>query len=94
MSENTLQYIDNNSIFHRADALSKLAWVLIVVIFTFQFQSAAARGIMLASLLIMAIFFARVPLTAILRASPLIFCWEYSTCSSHPEKQSFSDLAR
>jgi energy-coupling factor transport system permease protein len=73
MSENTLQYIDNNSIFHRADALSKLAWVLIVVIFTFQFQSAAARGIMLASLLIMAIFFARVPLTAILRASPLIF---------------------
>ena len=73
MSENTLQYIDNNSIVHRADALSKLAWVLIVVIFTFQFQSATARGIMLASLLILAIVFARVPLAAILRASPLIF---------------------
>jgi energy-coupling factor transport system permease protein len=73
MSENTLQYIDNSSIFHRADALSKLAWVLIVVIFTFQFKSAEARGIMLASLLIIAIFFARVPITTILRASPLIF---------------------
>jgi energy-coupling factor transport system permease protein len=73
MSENTLQYIDNNSVFHRADALSKLAWVLIVVIFTFQFRSAEARGVMLASLLIIAIFFARIPFTAILRASPLIF---------------------
>jgi energy-coupling factor transport system permease protein len=73
MSENTLQYIDNNSIFHRADALSKLAWVLIVVVFTFQFQSAEARGVMLASLLILAIFFARIPISAILRASPLIF---------------------
>jgi energy-coupling factor transport system permease protein len=73
MSENTLQYIDNNSIFHRADALSKLAWVLIVVVFTFQFQSAEARGVMLASLLILAIFFARIPFMAILRASPLIF---------------------
>jgi energy-coupling factor transport system permease protein len=73
MSETTLQYIDNNSIFHRADALSKLAWVLIVVIFTFQFKTAEARGVMLASLLILAIFFARVPISAILRASPLIF---------------------
>ncbi len=73
MSENTLQYIDNNSIFQRADALSKLAWVLVVVIFTFQFQSSEARGIMLGSLLVVAIIFARVPFTTILRASPLIF---------------------
>jgi energy-coupling factor transport system permease protein len=73
MSENTLQYIDNNSIFHRADAVSKLAWVLIVVVFTFQFKSAEARGVMLASLLIIAIFIARVPIRIILRASPLIF---------------------
>jgi energy-coupling factor transport system permease protein len=73
MSENTLQYIDNNAIFQRADALSKLAWVLVVVIFTFQFQSSEARGIMLLSLLIIAIIFARVPFTTILRASPLIF---------------------
>jgi energy-coupling factor transport system permease protein len=73
MSENTLQYIDNNSIFHRADALSKLAWVLVVVIFTFQFTSAEARGVMLCSLLVVAIIIAHVPLITILRASPLIF---------------------
>jgi energy-coupling factor transport system permease protein len=73
MSETTLQYIDNKSIFHRADALSKLAWVLIVVIFTFQFKSAEARGVMLVGLLILAIFFARIPIATILRASPLIF---------------------
>lgn len=73
MSENTLQYIDNNSIFHRADALSKLAWVLIVVVFTFQFTTAEARGIMLGVLLIIAIFLARIPISTILRASLLIF---------------------
>jgi energy-coupling factor transport system permease protein len=73
MSENTLQYIDNNSIFQRADALSKLIWVLVVVIFTFQFRSSEARGIMLGSLLVVAILFARVPIKTILRASPLIF---------------------
>ena len=73
MSDNTLQYIDNNSVFHRADALSKLAWVLIVVIFTFQFKSAEARGVMLAALLITALVFARIPITTLLRASPLIF---------------------
>jgi energy-coupling factor transport system permease protein len=73
MSEYTLQYIDNNSIIHRADAVSKLIWVLVVVILTFQFTSAEARAIMLGSLLVIAIIFARVPLISILRASPLIF---------------------
>lgn len=73
MSNYTLQYVDNNSIVHRADAISKLIWVLVVVVFTFQFNSAEARAVMLGSLLIIAIIFARVPLTNILRASPLIF---------------------
>lgn len=73
MSENTLQYIDNHSIFHRADALSKLAWVLVVVIFTFQFTSVEARAVMLGSLLVVAILIARVPLITLLRVSPLIF---------------------
>jgi len=73
MSEYTLQYIDNNSIIHRADAISKLIWVLVVVIVTFQFISPEARAIMLGALLITAIIFARVPLISILRASPLIF---------------------
>ena len=73
MNEHALQYIDNNSIIHRADAMSKLIWVLVVVILTFQFRSSEARAVMLGALLVIAIIFARVPLTTILRASPLIF---------------------
>jgi len=73
MSENTLQYIDNNSLIHRADAISKLIWVLVVVVFTFQFTSAEARAVMLGALLVIAIIFARIPLVSVLRATPLIF---------------------
>jgi energy-coupling factor transport system permease protein len=73
MSEMTLQFIDNNSIINRADAMSKLAWVLTVVILTFQFTTNEARALMLGVLLFMAIFLARVPLLTILRTSPLIF---------------------
>lgn len=73
MSEMTLQFIDNNSIINRADAMSKLAWVLVVVIMTFQFTTNEARALMLAVLLFMAIFLARVPLLTIIRTSPLIF---------------------
>ncbi len=73
MSEQTLQYVDNNSFVHRADALSKLILVLVVVVTTFQLTSNDARGIMLSSLLMLAIIFARVPLASVLKASPLIF---------------------
>lgn len=73
MSEMTLQFIDNNSIINRADAISKLAWVVVVVILTFQFNTNEARALMLAALLFVAIFLARVPLITIIRTSPLIF---------------------
>lgn len=73
MSEMTLQFIDNNSIINRTDAISKLAWVLAVVILTFQFSTNEARALMLAALLFVAIFLARVPLITIIRTSPLIF---------------------
>jgi energy-coupling factor transport system permease protein len=73
MSEQTLAYIDNNSIIHRADALSKLLWVLVVVVSTFQFRFSLSRGLMLAALLFVAIFVARIPLRAIWKVSPLIF---------------------
>lgn len=73
MSEHTLQYIDNQSIFHRADAISKLAWVVLVVVTTFQLTTSAARGCMLLVLLAVALLVARIPLRAILQASPLIF---------------------
>jgi energy-coupling factor transport system permease protein len=73
MSEQTLAYIDNNSIIHRVDSLSKLAWVMIVILITFQLSTTESRAIMLATLLIITILFARVPFINILRASPLIF---------------------
>jgi len=73
MSEQTLAYIDNNSVIHRVDALSKLLWVLVVVITTFQFHDSISRGLMLVALLFVAIFVARVPLRAIWKVSPLIF---------------------
>lgn len=73
MSEMTLQFIDNNSIINRADAISKLAWVVAVVILTFQFNTNEARALMLGTLLFVAIFLARVPLITIIRTSHLIF---------------------
>jgi len=73
MREQTLAYVDNNSLVHRVDSLSKLAWLIVVVIITFQLSSNEARAILLASLLILTILFARIPFHTILRASPLIF---------------------
>jgi energy-coupling factor transport system permease protein len=73
MNEHTLAYIDNDSIFHRADAISKLVWVLVVVVVAFQVTSVEARSVLLGALLVIAIIFARVPLTVIFKASPLIF---------------------
>jgi len=73
MSEQTLAYIDNNSIVNRIDALSKLLWVLVVVITTFQFQTSISRGLMLVALLFIAIFVARIPLRVIWKVSSLIF---------------------
>ncbi len=73
MSAHTLAYIEKSSVVHRSDALSKLIWVLIVVAATFQFRESASRGWMLAGLLLVAIFVARIPISSILKASPLIF---------------------
>lgn len=73
MSEYTLAYVDNNSVIHRADALSKLLLVLVIVITTFQFTTNQARAIMLGSLIGLTLLFARIPLRTFLRATPLIF---------------------
>jgi energy-coupling factor transport system permease protein len=73
MSEQTLAYVDNNSFIHRVDAISKLAWVVVIVFVTFQLSTGQARAILLISLLLVTILLARIPLITILRASPLIF---------------------
>jgi energy-coupling factor transport system permease protein len=72
MSEHSLRYVDNGSFFTRIDALSKLIWVVAVIVITFQLQSNLARGIMLALIVFMTIILARVPLKSIWQAMPII----------------------
>jgi energy-coupling factor transport system permease protein len=71
MSDHSLRYIDNGSIFTRVDALSKLLWVILVILVTFQLQSNAARGIMLAFLLVI-LLLARIPFKSVWNAMPII----------------------
>lgn len=72
MTEHSLRYIDNGSLFNRIDAISKAFWVLIVILFTFQFQTNLSRVLVLASLLFTVIFLARVPINILIKASPII----------------------
>lgn len=73
MSEQILAYIDKESIIHRCDALSKLIWVVVVVVSTFRFQQSLSRGLMFLGLMLVALFAARIPMRAIIKVSPLIF---------------------
>lgn len=73
MSEQLLAYVEKDSLIHRVDALSKLFWVVIVVVATFQFQTTATRALLFGVLLFIALGVARVPLLTIWRVSPLIF---------------------
>ncbi len=72
MSEHSLRYVDNGSLFTRIDALSKLIWVISVIVITFQLQSNMARGIMLGLLVIVTVFLARVPFRSVWQAMPII----------------------
>ena len=71
MSDHSLRYIDNGSLLTRIDALSKLLWVILVILVTFQLQSNAARGLMLAALLFILIL-ARIPFRSVWKAMPII----------------------
>ena len=72
MSDHSLRYIDNGSFFTRIDALSKLLWVILVIVATFQLGTNQARGIMLAFVAYIIILLARVPLKTIWQAMPII----------------------
>ena len=72
MSEHSLRYIDNDSFFTRIDALSKLIWVILVILTTFQLTNNLARVIMLAVVVFVMIILARVPLKTIWQAMPII----------------------
>ena len=71
MSEHSLRYVDNGSFFTRVDALSKLLWVVLVILVTFQLQHNAARGLMLAFLLVV-LLVARIPFKSVWNAMPII----------------------
>jgi energy-coupling factor transport system permease protein len=71
MSEHSLRYIDNGSILTRVDALSKLLWVVLVILVTFQLQSNAARSIMLVFLFFI-LLLARIPFNSVWNAMPII----------------------
>ena len=72
MSEHSLRYIDNDSFFTRIDALSKLLWVILVILTTFQLTNNLARVIMLAVVIFVMIILARVPLKTVWQAMPII----------------------
>jgi energy-coupling factor transport system permease protein len=72
MSEHSLRYVDNGSFFTRIDALSKLIWVVFVIVVTFQLQSNLARATMLGLLVVITFIFARVPLRSVWQAMPII----------------------
>src|SRR5262245_22485207 len=72
MNEHSLRYIDNGSVFTRIDALSKLIWVILVIAITFQLQGNLARSMMLALLVFITIFLARIPLKTMWQAMPII----------------------
>lgn len=72
MSEHSLRFIDNDATMSRMDALSKLLWVLIVILTTFQLQGNAARAVMLGAVLLVTILLARVPFRTFWQAMPVI----------------------
>ncbi len=72
MSEHSLRYIDNDSFFTRIDALSKLLWVILIILTTFQLTTNLGRAIMLVAVVFVMIVLARVPLKTIWQAMPII----------------------
>jgi energy-coupling factor transport system permease protein len=72
MSEHSLRYIDNDSFFTRIDALSKLLWVILIILTTFQLTTNLGRAIMLTAVLFVMIVLARVPLKTVWQAMPII----------------------
>lgn len=72
MSEHSLRYIDNDSFFTRIDALSKLLWVILIILTTFQLTTNLGRAIMLTAVLFVMIVLARVPFKTVWQAMPII----------------------
>lgn len=71
--ENSLNYLERDSLLHRIYPLIKLGWVFIVAIGLFLYRQPRSGAIMLATVFLLALFAGRVPLGTIVRSSRLIF---------------------
>jgi energy-coupling factor transport system permease protein len=73
-SENpVLQYIDQDSLIHRMDGLSKFIWLLVVAIGMLTFKSLVSGAIMLVLMFTLALAGARIPLRNIIKSAPILF---------------------
>ena len=68
-----LQYINHDSPVHRMDGLSKFIWLFIVAIGMLTFRSLVSGAVMLMSLLMLALVFAKIPFKTIWRSAPVLF---------------------
>jgi energy-coupling factor transport system permease protein len=72
-TENSLQYIDRTTIIHSLYPLAKLAWVFLIAIGLFFFQTPLSGAVLFTTVLIVAIVLARVPIITIIASSKVIF---------------------
>lgn len=71
--DHSLQYIERDSIMHRAYPLTKLVWVVIVALALFFFKEPLSGFVMLVVMFIMALVFSRVPLRDVYGSARFIF---------------------
>jgi energy-coupling factor transport system permease protein len=72
-TENSLQYIDRTTIIHNLYPLAKLAWVFLIAIGLFFFQTPLSGAVLFTTVLFVAIVLARVPVLTIFASSKIIF---------------------
>jgi energy-coupling factor transport system permease protein len=72
-TQNSLQYVERNTIIHNLYPLTKLAWVFLIAIGLFFFRTPLSGGVLFVSVLLVAILLARVPVSTVLSSSKLIF---------------------
>ncbi len=74
MSEaHILQYLPRDSFVHRMDGLSKFVWLLIVAVAMLTFRSLISGAIMFILIWLLALFGARIPVSHIIKSSPILF---------------------
>jgi energy-coupling factor transport system permease protein len=68
-----LQYFPRDSAVHHMDSLSKFIWLLLVAIAMLTFKSLVSGAIMLLSMWLLALLGAKIPISHIIKSSPILF---------------------